>query len=66
MNFANQSQQTTRVCADAHRVDGIIPQITDLYFDQRRCDCGKLFFYKEKCTCPSNPHFDLKSKPYEG
>lgn len=52
-------------CKEAHRVDGIIPQSHNIEFDQRTCDCGKIFFYKEKCSCPGNPRYDLKSKPNE-
>jgi len=50
-------------CREIHKIDGVVPAITDLHFDQRVCDCQRLFFYKEQCTCPTNPHFDLKSKP---
>jgi hypothetical protein len=50
-------------CKDAHKVDGVIPQPNDLQFDGRTCECGKLIFYKEMCTCPSNPHEVLKTKP---
>ena len=50
-------------CKDVHKVDGVIPQPNDLQFDGRTCECGKLIFYKEMCTCPSNPHEVLKTKP---
>ena len=52
-------------CREAHKIDGIIPQKTDLHFDGRTCDCGKIIFYKERCGCPANvtPTYDLKSKP---
>lgn len=66
MNWANQPPQIDRkVCGDAHRVDNTIPQSTDLYFDNRICDCGRLRFYIEKCTCPSGGPGTLKSKPNE-
>lgn len=66
MNWANHPQQTSRSCSDAHRVDNIIPQATDLYFDGRTCDCKKLLFYIEPCNCPNGGPGTLKSKPNEG
>lgn len=59
----NLSQQSPdRPCKDAHRVDGVVPQIHNLEFDGRTCECGKFLFRKVPCGCPGNPHDELKSE----
>lgn len=53
-----------RLCRDAHRVDGIIPQEFNIEFDGRSCECGKILFYAEACGCPSSKDGKkLKSNP---
>lgn len=50
------------LCSVAHNVDGKIPNIDDLHFDNRTCMCGKFIFVSQPCGCPNNPHDELKRK----
>lgn len=52
-------------CRAGHTVDGKVPMLHHIHLDQRTCDCGRMIYYKEKCGCSSNPHYELKSKPNE-
>lgn len=54
-----------RKCPTAHVVNGVIPKKEDIQFDGMACDCGKILYYQEICTCPLNPHYELHSKPNE-
>lgn len=59
----NYMEQTEIKCREFHGINGKMPMAHELQFDEQTCDCGKIIFYKEKCNCPNNPHYDLKSKP---
>lgn len=48
-------------CSVAHNIDGVIPATTDTHFDGRTCMCGKFMYKAEMCTCPANPHLELKT-----
>lgn len=41
-------------CAGGHRVDGIIPKIEDYQYNGRTCDCGRLLYKVEGCSCSGN------------
>lgn len=52
-----------KYCRTAHYVDQVIPNLNNIELDGRTCNCQKLLFYKELCSCPGNPKYELKSKP---
>jgi hypothetical protein len=52
-----------RTCRIAHMVDSIIPNLNNVELAGRTCNCGKLEFYSEMCSCPNNPQLKLKSRP---
>lgn len=63
MNPNLSQTDISKPCRDAHRVNGVIPQIHNIEFDGLTCECGKFLFKKEPCGCPGNPHDELKSFP---
>lgn len=62
---------TDRPCWDAHRVGNIIPDsITDeeekiRLLDGKTCNCGKLRYVAEMCSCPNKSEMRLKTYPVE-
>lgn len=53
MNWANQQEQERKLCSDAHRCNGVIPQSHNIELDGLTCDCKKFIFRAEKCSCPN-------------
>lgn len=49
-------------CAEGtHKIDGIIPTLQDIQYDGRTCECGRIKYIAEGCTC--NGSKELKSYP---
>lgn len=49
-------------CKNGHAINGIVPDILDVNYHGRVCDCGRIKFYKELCGCVHNQHYELKQK----
>ena len=60
-------EEEKKICTPYHTVNGVVPEKSDLHFDNVVCDCNRVVFYSERCGCPANvtPTFELKSKPNE-
>ncbi len=60
MEFVEMNKpEGVQLCKEAHKVNGIIPQITNIEFDGMTCECKKFLYKKELCGC-SIPHYELK------
>ena len=61
MNFVQMKEpDENRPCRESHRVNGVIPQITNIEFDGMTCECGKFKYLAQWCGCPGNNHQELK------
>lgn len=52
-------------CQEIHKIDNQVPRPEDVQLDGRVCDCGRILFYKERCSCPAetvNPSYTLKAQ----
>ena len=58
-------EEEIKVCTPYHTVEGKVPELLDIQYDQKVCDCGKIKFYSTDCGCQANPHLELYSKPNE-
>lgn len=59
--------EETKLCTPYHTINGVVPEINDLHFDQMICDCKRVLFFSERCNCPAAEvgTYELKSKPNE-
>ncbi len=62
MNFSNNTVKKTEPCKIEHGINGMKPAETDLQYDGKTCDCGKLVYHLEECGCPGKKHMLLKEK----
>lgn len=56
-------KEDTISCKTGHAVNGIVPGEQDVEYSGRVCDCGRILFYKERCTpCGQTIRYELKQK----
>lgn len=52
-------------CKTGHVIDGIVPLERDNQYDGRTCDCQRLIYYSEACSCSDGGGYKLRSRANE-
>lgn len=60
-NLQNMSQEYF-YCSQGHTVNGYVVSPMDLQYDGKVCDCNKIRFVAEECSCPGNPTMEIHQK----
>lgn len=52
-------------CLHGHTLNGVLPS-DDISFDEKVCDCDRIIFFKESCSCPLGSGYKIKTRENNG